>query len=274
MGVKKLFNDRAPALEGNPESARRLLESAKARGAPARPDDVVKDASDALRETLAEVDAKVLAGFLKAEQAQTVALVMAHLDARRAGDLLKLLAAELRTELMVRLANLGAVEQKVLADLDDQLKLEIEKAGRLTAHAVGGAVKVAALLNVLGREQQEALLGQLESQDQKLAAKVRREMFTFADLAKLDDRGMQELLKAVPAETLRLALKPAPEAVLTRIFGNLSERARTLLQDDLAARPKVKLSDVEAAQRQLAELAQELAKAGRLVLNQTDEKYV
>ncbi len=261
-------------VEGNSGTARRLLENALAKGGVEVDLGRTLDlASPALRETLAGIDVKVLEAYLKRELPQTMVLVIAHLDARKAGELLKAIPDGLRTDLIVRLAQLGPVEPEILYDLEAALRQEAQRAGR-TRHAVGGPNKVAALLNSLGREQSDTLLERLEEAQPDLAEEVRREMFTFADLVKLDDRGMQELLKVVPAEALRLALRKAPHPVELKIFANLSSRARGILQDDLQTMPKVKVSDVEAAQRQIAELAQKLADGGKIEIRRGDEKYV
>ncbi len=259
---------------GNSGTARKLLENALARGGIGiNLDHTLDMATPALRETLAGIEVKTLSTYLKQELPQTVAIVLAHMDAKRASELLKLVPDALRTELILRLAKLGPVESDVLFDLEEALRKESQRAGRARL-AIGGPNKVAALLNALGKDQSDQLLEKIEESQPDLADEVRREMFTFADLVKLDDRGMQELLKAVPAESLRLALRKAPQAVETRIFANLSSRARGILQDDLQTMPKVKVSDVEAAQRQIAELAQKLADDGRLEIHRGDEKYV
>ncbi len=259
---------------GNSGTARKLLGNALAKGGiEINLEQTLDMATPALRETLAGIDVKTLNTYLKQELPQTVVIVLAHLDAKRASELLKLVPDGLRTELILRLAKLGPVEPDVLYDLEESLRKESQRAGRARL-ALGGPNKVAALLNALGKDQSDLLLEKIGESQPDLADEVRREMFTFADLVSLDDRGMQELLKAVPAEALRLALRKAPQAVETRIFANLSSRARGILQDDLQTMPKVKVSDVEAAQRQITELAQKLADDGRIEIHRGDEKYV
>lgn len=272
------FNDQLQSpqrfLVGDSGTARKLLENALAKGGiDVNLEQTLGGATPALRETLAGIDLKTLGNYLKQELPQTMVLVIAHLEPKRASELLKGIPDGLRTDLILRLANLGTVESEVLYDLEEALRQESQRAGK-AHHAVGGANKVAALLNALGKEQSDTLLEKLEEQQPDLARDIRREMFTFSDLTKLDDRGMQELLKAVPAEVLRLALRKAPQAVESKIFANLSGRARGILQDDLQTMPKVKISDVEAAQRQIAELAQKLAGEGKLEIRREDEKYV
>ena len=139
---------------------------------------------------------------------------------------------------------------------------------------LGGLDKLVQLINSLGQAEGERLLLSLQQRDPELAEQVRRRLFTFADLVRIGDRGMQTLLAQVPAAALRLALKAAHESVTAHIDKNLSERAAKLLKDDVAAMPKTRLQDVQASQQQIAEMAQALVASGKIEIMSKDETYV
>lgn len=262
---------------GGSGSARRLLAAATRNLDPqsrAALEKQLDSASPALTETLERFDARMLATYLKNEHPQTMALILAHCDAKKCGDVFKLLPESLHTELLLRIARLESVDPEVLHELDETLRKE---EGRLTMtrqSKIGGVEHVAALLNTLDKPTEQSFLDAISLRDPDLLEGVKKLMFRFVDLVKLDQRGMQELLKHVKPQSLKLALKSCPETVRKAILGAMSQRAATLLEEDLASLPKVRMSEVEAAQSEIAQLARRLADEGKIALKDASEVYV
>lgn len=250
-------------LIGDAAGAKRLLQAAM----PQRAEELSKDldlASPALTETLAGLVPEDLARFLEKEHPQTIALTLAHLDAKPAGLVLKLLPQQLHVEAIQRIARLEAVDPQVLGDLEEAIRDGIGKNRVSASQRKGGAEQVAAMLSGLDEKTREMQLGQLEERDPDLAEAVRSLLFVFRDIAGLDDRGIQEILKTVAEATLKLALKTAEPALSERFFKNMSSRRAETLKDDLAAMPKVKVAEVEGAQKDMATLARKLMEEGKI----------
>ena len=269
--VLREFNDTMAAgskgpkpLVGDAASAKRLLKAARPHDAAAI-DRELDLASPTLSETLAALPAPELARFLQNEHPQTVALVLAHLAPAHCGQVFKDLPQALRSEAIIRIARLTAVDPQVLADLEDAIRAGVGSSRRLAAQKKGGAKPVAALLAGLAESERDAELHRLEERDPALADEVRALLFVFEDIAGLDDRGVQEILKAAAEATLKLALKGASDGLKARLFANMSQRRAQALAEDLAATAKVRRSDVEAAQKELAALARRLMEDGKVL---------
>ncbi|MBM4251609.1 MAG: hypothetical protein FJ146_06535 [Deltaproteobacteria bacterium] len=262
-----------PQLTGTPEAAQRILQLAGRSREAATLVSEAAVASQELAELVGEMAPEAMAKWLQAEAPQTMAVVLAHCLPQQAAKAIGLLPPALQTEAVHRLAKLGDVDLASLRAVAEALK-ESRSRSQIAAHAVGGPAKLVGLLHVMPQAQAEKLIVDIEGRDPTMAAQLRRQLFTFADLTRLSDRDMQALLAQVPAATLRLALKQADDATSRHIYKNLSERAAKLLRDDVAALPKVRLQEVQAAQQQLADLAQALAADGKITIMSKDEVYV
>lgn len=227
-----------------------------------------------LKDVLVHADVKMLATLLRAEHPQTITIVLAHLDAKRCGETLKLLPVELHSDVLTRMAKLDAVDPRTLDDLAESMTKLLSEAEHRNSTPKGGVNLVASLLTTLDKASSDRLLKSIGDADPTLKARVSAEMFLFQDLAKIDDRGLQELLKHVPNTTLMLALKTAPEAVRVALFRNMSERGAASLKDDIAAMGKVPLTEVEAAQRAMADMAVVLQGEGRINIPTPGDRYV
>jgi flagellar motor switch protein FliG len=260
-------------LAGGGEAARRIIEAAgRVRGEELGIE--LEDGSSALRETLAAIDAKTLAGYLRREHPQTMALVLAHLDGKKCGDTLKLLPETLHVELIERVARLEVVDPAILVELEESLRAELERESHARQRPIGGATQVAQMIAGMDKASGERFLDALEERDPKLAEAVRAQLFTFADLVRLDEAGLRLLIAQTPRRTLLLAMKEAPAAVRELILRNVSERARKTLLEDVEAQGKVRREDVEAAQRDMATLVRKLEGEGKLTIPDGDEKMV
>lgn len=224
--------------------------------------------SSANLDALELIDPRTLSNFIRNEHPQTIALILAHLDAKKCGETLKLLPESLHTEVILRIANLDAVAPDIIDEIDDVLRNEIQAMGSISTQKIGGVEPIAEMLNLIDKATEEQILDNLEERDPDLAEQIRQLMFVFDDLAKIDDRGIQELIKNVKTDQWKISLKTASEAVTDLVFKNMSERAAKMLREDMEAMPAVKLSDVEAAQYEIVQIARKLEEEGKIIIAQ------
>lgn len=222
-------------------------------------------------DSLELIDPRTLATFIRSEHPQTIALILAHLDAKKCGETLKLLPDSLHTEVMLRIANLDAVQPEIIDEIDDVLRSEIQAMGSIHTQKIGGVEPIAEMLNLIDKSTEEQILDNLEERDPDLAEQIRQLMFTFDDLVKIDDRGVQELIKSVSNDKWKVALKTASEPVKDLIFSNMSERAAAMLSEDMEAMAAVKLADVESTQFEVVQVARKLEDEGKIIINSGGE---
>lgn len=225
-------------------------------------------------ETLMMLDPKTIVNFLRNEHPQTAAIILAHLEATRAAEVVKIMPDKIRAEIVLRLATLERVVPGVIKDLDEALQSEFSATGAVEGSKIGGVNTVAEILNQLDHATESSILAEIEETTPDLAENIRNLMFVFADLIKLDDRGFQLILKEVPQQELLMALKTASEALKEKIFKNMSKRAATMLQEDLEALPPQRLSDVEKAQQNIITIVKRLEEEGKIVIGGGGEELV
>jgi flagellar motor switch protein FliG len=213
-----------------------------------------------------EIDAKVLAGFIKNEHPQTVAIILAHLGAEKAGQVLAMLSEPLQFEVLNRVARLEAVPPDLVREVDRVLRDELLSEEKVLDQGLGGIQVAAEILNNCDKRTEENILQALENHDEEMAEKVRKLMFVFEDLSSVNDQGIRELLKEIRNEDLVLALKTASEELKRRVLNNLSKRAAQILDEDLGMLGPVRLSEVEAAQQSIINVARRLEKEGKLLM--------
>lgn len=218
-------------------------------------------------EALELVDPRTLANFLVNEHPQTSAVVLAHLSPDKKCEVLKKLPEQVQTEVVLRIANLDFISPSLLSQVDEILKQELATLGSIDTQQLGGVPPIAEMLNVMDKNTEQGIMARVEERDPQLAEEIRRLMFVFEDIIYIDDRGMQSMLKEVPNDKLTIALKTAPDEIKDKIFKNISKRAADLLREDLAAMPPVRLSDVEAAQQEIVNVAKRLEAEGKIVIS-------
>ena len=179
---------------------------------------------------------------------------------------LKRLPESLQAEVVLRLSNLEYIAPELLTEVDTVLKQELQTMGNVEQSALGGVQPVAEMLNVMDKNTETSIMSRLEEKDPILAEEIRKLMFVFEDIIKIDDRGIQALLKEVDNQKLLLALKTAPEEVKEKIFKNLSSRAANMLREDLENLGPSKLSDVEGAQQEIVNVARRLESEGKILI--------
>jgi len=215
---------------------------------------------------LAGVPADGLARLLAGEHPQIAALVLAHLGATQAGEVLACLPDDAQSDLVERLARLESVPATLVAEVGSTLREQARALLRPPGTTAGGPRAVAELMNCANKAVEARVFEQLEARDPKLVSTIRNLMFTFEDCVKLDNRSLQTLLKEVAREDLLLALKTASPELSAKIFSNVSSRAAEILREDMASAGPVKLKDVEAAQLKIIAVLRELEAEGKIVV--------
>jgi len=221
-----------------------------------------------------QLDAKTIGAFLKNEHPQTCAIVLSHLDGDHAAEVLSELPEKFQTEVFFRMATLDRVGPGVIKELEDALAAEFKAAGATEGAQIGGIPAVAEILNQIDHSTEARILADIEETNPSLAEDIRKLMFVFEDLIKVDARGMQSILKEVANEDLLIALKTASEPLKEMIFTNMSERASQMMKEDLDAMGPVRLSDVEKAQSAIIRSAKKLEEEGKIVIGGGGEELV
>ncbi|MGE3609964.1 MAG: flagellar motor switch protein FliG [Bacteriovoracaceae bacterium] len=222
-------------------------------------------------ESLELVDTRTLANFLINEHPQTIALICAHLPVEKKVDVLRKLPEGLQAEVVLRVANLDFVSPELIAQLDDVLKTELSTLGSIDTNQLGGIEPIADMLNLMDKNSEKNIMARVEEKDPELAEEIRKLMFVFEDMVYVDDRGIQELLKIVDNQKLVTALKTAPDEVRNKLFKNMSNRAATLLKEDLDSLGPTKISDVEKAQQEIVQQLKDLEAKGKALISRGGE---
>ncbi len=219
---------------------------------------------------LSKIKPQQLADFIVNEHPQTIALILAHMEATEAAETLQYFPDELRSEVAMRMAKLGDISPSVIKRVSAVLESKLESLASYKVE-VGGARAVADVFNRLGAKAAKATLSQIEQVDEELAQQIKEMMFTFEDIVTLDKNAITEILKAIDKADLMLALKSAPEELKEKFFSAMSERAREAFLEEMQFMGPVKMKDVEAAQRRIVEVINQLAEAGTIQMGSTDE---
>jgi flagellar motor switch protein FliG len=219
-------------------------------------------------ENLKWMDAASVVQLIGGEHPQIIAAILAHLDAEQAAEVLKELPEALRNDVVLRIATLDAVQPAALQDLNDVLGQLASGGDRAKKAAARGGVEAAAeVMNRLGGAVEAAVSAHLREIDPDLAQRIQDKMFVFDNLVDLDDRAIQMLLREVQSDSLVVALKGTNDALKDKLFKNMSQRAAEMLRDDLDAKGPVRLSEVEAEQREILRIVRRLAEEGQIVLS-------
>ena len=226
-------------------------------------------------EALKWMDPRAVAELIRQEHPQIIAIVLAYLDSDHAAEVLAVFPDWLRVDIVMRIATLDGIQPSALSELDDIMEKRFAgNTGNVKTSILGGPKVAANILNLLDGSQSGRVMDDMNRADEALAVKIQDLMFVFDNLLEVDDRGMQELLRGVSSDRLLLALKGADERLKEKVFKNMSQRAAEMLKEDMAARGPVKLSEVEAAQKEILSIARKMADAGTLALGGKGEEYV
>ncbi|MHB8723379.1 MAG: flagellar motor switch protein FliG [Steroidobacteraceae bacterium] len=262
-----IADSRANIAGGSPDFVRRVLTQAVGK----HKTDMLLDRVTTGRtgqgiESLKWMEAKAVAQIISGEHPQIAAIVLSHLEPEQAASILPLLPDAMRTEILMRIANLNEVPQTALTELDQLVEKQANVAPPAPLRRIGGARTAANILNAMERDQGGTELDKIEKADGELHEKIKDLLFIFDNLLDVDDRGIQALLREMSSDTLGMALRGAEPEVQEKIFKNMSRRVAEILKDDMEARGPVKLVDVEAAQKKIIVIAQRLAEEGTISL--------
>ncbi|MEF2230209.1 MAG: flagellar motor switch protein FliG [Pseudodesulfovibrio sp.] len=272
LQVLKEYNEAlaygAELLVGGPEQVKRMLTKAlDAETAKYIMDSLDLDSGPTPFQELENVSPRILAQILRNEHPQTLALILGHLNPDQAADLISHLPAGVRAEVLMRLAKLEAVAEEMLMEVDKVLQSQLIAMGGKEGKKVGGVNAVAEILNAVDRNTEEEVLSEIEEESAQMAEDIRNLMFVFEDIKAVDDIAIRELLKEVSNEDLTVALKGASDDLKEKFFKNLSERASTMIKEDLEIMPPKKLSEVEAAQQNIVKTVRRLEDEGKIVIS-------
>jgi len=224
------------------------------------------DQQESALERLAAAEPAAIASVMENEHPQLVAAILSQLDNEKAARVLENLPEAGRSQVLERLGTMTEIPSALLEEVATALAAELPTSQKDTVRTVDGIARSAALVRRMGRETGEALLGTLEEGNQELATEIRRAMYTFEDLSVLDARALRSLLEAVPVEKLTMAMKTASESLRNHIFTSMSKRAAERIKEDMEVMGGVRLADVEAAQREIVEVALRLDAEGTISL--------
>jgi flagellar motor switch protein FliG len=216
---------------------------------------------------LGNVSPRILSQILRNEHPQTLALILGHMPAEQAAQLLTSLPAGVRTEVLMRLANLEAVPEDMIEEVDKVLQSQLIAMGGKEGKKVGGVPAVAEILNAVDRATEEEVLSEIEEESSAMAEEIRNLMFVFEDVLGLDDRAVREILKDISNDDLTLALKGASDELKEHFFKNMSERASNMIREDLEIMGPTKLADVEGAQQNIVRTVRKLEGEGRIAIS-------
>ena len=219
---------------------------------------------------LSKIKPQQLSDFITHEHPQTIALILAHMDATEAADTLQFFSDELRSEVAMRMAKLGDISPSVIKRVSAVLESKLESLASYKVE-VGGTRAVADIFNRLGAKSSKSTLATIEQVDENLATLIKEMMFTFDDMVSLDKNAITETLKAVDKAELMLALKSSPDELKEKFFSAMSERAREAFEEEMQFLGAVKMKDVETAQRKIVEVVNGLAEAGTIQMGSSEE---
>ncbi|WP_077035945.1 flagellar motor switch protein FliG [Pelomonas sp. KK5] len=217
-------------------------------------------------ESLKWMDASSVAELLRNEHPQIIAAILSHLDYDQTSSVLRSFSERQRNEVLVRIATLDGIQPMALKDLNEVMSQVLAGGERMRKQNLGGVKTAAEIINMLGSSIEASVLDYIREADADLAQKIMDNMFTFDDLDKIDDRGIQSVLKEVQSESLIVALKGASTELREKIFRNMSTRAAETLREDLDSRGPVRLSEVESEQKEMLKIVRRLVDEGQIVL--------
>ena len=220
-----------------------------------------------LADTLADIDSRTIANLIRKEHPQTVALILAHLPAVRAAEVLGLLPETVQGDALLRLADIDQVSPDVIKLVEEAILSELSVGGESVSRKVGGIPMVADVINSMDKTREQALMRDIEENNEDLAEEIRGLMFVFDDLIYLDAKGVQTLLKEIERDTLVLALKAAGDELKDHIFKNMSARAVEMMVEEMENKGPVRLSEVEKAQGEVVKSALALSQAGTIEIS-------
>lgn len=226
-------------------------------------------------ESLKWMDAQSVAELIRNEHPQIIATIMVHLERYHACEVLDHFTERLRNDVILRIATLDGVQPGALRELNDVLTKLLSGNESIKKKPMGGVRAAAEIMNFLSSETEQSVLSNLKNYDPDMAQKIMDEMFVFDNILDIEDRGVQILLREVQSESLIIALKGASQDLREKFFKNMSSRAAEMMREDLDSKGPVRLSEVEAQQKEILQIIRRLADEGQIILGaKGDDAYV
>ncbi|MDP3583702.1 MAG: flagellar motor switch protein FliG [Thiobacillus sp.] len=226
-------------------------------------------------ESLKWMDSESVADLIHNEHPQTIATILVHLERDQACEVLNCFTERQRNDVLLRIATLSGVQPAALRELNDVLTKLLSGSDVLKKQPMGGTRAAADILNFMSGENESTAMEYLKNYDPEMAQKIMDEMFVFENIMDIEDRGIQLLLREVQSDSLIIALKGASEEMREKIFKNMSQRAAEMMREDLESKGPVRLSEVEAQQKEILMIVRRLADEGQISLGaKGEEQYV
>jgi len=226
-------------------------------------------------ETLKWMEPRAVAELIRLEHPQIISIILSYLESDNAAEILAALPENMRTDVLIRVATLDGIQPSALHELDEMLEKQFAgNSDSLKSAGMGGLKTAANLLNFLDSSVENQVMESLKEVDEELGQNIQDLMFVFDNLIDVDDRGIQALLREISSENLIVALKGADEGVKEKIIKNMSKRAAEMLRDDLEAKGPVRLSEVEAAQKEILSIARRMSESGEISLGGGGDDFV
>ncbi|PKM89914.1 MAG: flagellar motor switch protein FliG [Firmicutes bacterium HGW-Firmicutes-12] len=214
-----------------------------------------------------KVDASQILNFIQGEHPQTIALIMSYLDQQQAAAILSALPPERQSDVARRIAIMDRTSPEIIREVENILEKKMSTLGSQDYTSTGGINAIVNILNKVDRSTEKTILETLEVQDPDLADEIKKLMFIFEDITKMDDRSIQLVLREVDTKDLALALKGSSEEVATKIKKNMSKRAGQMLEEDMSFLGPVRLRDVEEAQQRIVTIIRRLEESGEIIIS-------
>ena len=226
-------------------------------------------------ESLKWMDPESVADLVHNEHPQTIATILVHLERDQACDVLNHFTERLRNDVLLRIATLSGVQPTALRELNDVMTKLLSGNDVMKKQIMGGINVAADILNFMGGDNESSAMEHLKNYDPDMAQQIMDQMFVFENVLEIEDRGIQLLLREVQSDSLIIALKGASEEMREKIFKNMSQRAAEMMRDDLESKGPVRLSEVEAQQKEILVIVRRLADEGQISLGaKGEEAYV
>lgn len=217
-------------------------------------------------DSLKWMDSKQVANIIRNEHPQIQTIVLSYLEAEQSAEIMGQFPDKVRLDLMMRIANLEEVQPAALQELNEIMEKQFAGQAGAQAAKMGGLKAAADIMNYLDTNVEGMLMDAIRESDEEMSQQIQDLMFVFENLVDVDDRGMQAILREVQQDALMKAIKGTDEALKDKILGNMSKRAAEMLADDLEAMGPVRISEVEAAQKEILAVARRLSDAGEVML--------
>ena len=223
-------------------------------------------------EALKWMNPKSVAELIQNEHPQIIAIILSYLESDMSAEILTVFPEKVRADLLLRIATLESVQPAAMRELNETLEKQLKGGNSVQSSSIGGPKAAADILNFIESSNEAAIMEKIKEVDEDLGQEIQDLMFVFDNLITVDDRSMQVILREVATDNLLLALKVANDELKEKIFNNMSKRAAEMLQEDLEAKGPVKLSEVEAAQKEILTIARRLADEGQISLGGSAEE--